>query len=395
MELRETQILRTLVGYPTVNPVGGELPCAKEIEAWARRLGLETELQPVGENRANVLVYAGSRSRSAKTLMLNGHLDVVPAEGRWEHEPFQLSSDGAGRLYGRGACDMKGGIACMMTALEQLLRENFSFGGTLLLCFVADEECDNLGVKRFLNEAPGVDACVIGEPTDLKLCIAHRGVCRHKITILGKSCHASRPDEGVNAVEKMAAFAVEVTRLNRRLQTGSHPVLPPATVAVTTFRGGEKHNVIPDRCEAVLDWRTLPEQNEPYVRGVLDGILASLSEEGKSFRYEIQTVISLDAGNLSADSPLVRSALSASQTAFGERAEVLAFPACGEQSILMKAGIPTLFFGPGNIRQAHTVDEYVREQDLPKATAFYKSIIKELLGEIPAEKGEGSDVRQN
>lgn len=374
-----TKLLKDIIAFNTVNPPGNERALAEYIAALGRNMGAEAELDIIDENRANVLLHVAGKSPQAPSLMFNGHMDVVPATGEWESAPFVLD-ERAGRLYGRGTSDMKGGIACMLSALLQLTEEKFDFNGDLYLLFVADEECDNLGTKHFLQMPRKVDYCIIGEPTLLKLCIAHRGVCRHRVIIEGKSCHASNPDNGINSVSKMAYFVQEIEKLNDRLRSGRHPVLPASTVAVTTIKGGEKHNIIPDYCEAVLDWRTLPEESEEFVRGELTAILDKLSDHGRLFKYRLELVIYLSAGNLDAADTLVKKAEKAYQESFGQAAFVESFPACGEQSIFNRNGIKAMFCGPGNIEQAHSTDEFIEKDQLKDAVILYKNIIKEILG---------------
>lgn len=373
------KLLKDIIAFNTVNPPGNERALAEYIADMGRNMGAEAELDVIDETRANVLLHVAGKNSNAPSLMLNGHMDVVPATGEWKSDPLILD-ERDGRVYGRGTSDMKGGIACMLSALLELAEEKYDFGGDLYLLFVADEECDNLGIKHFLQKPRKVDYCIIGEPTELKLCVAHRGVCRHKIIIEGKSCHASNPDNGINAVGKMAYFVQEIEKLNDRLRSGRHQVLPASTVAVTTIKGGEKHNIIPDYCEAVLDWRTLPEESEAYVRGELTAILDRLSDNAKLFKYRLELIIYLGAGNLDPADTLVQKAKEAYRSSFGQDAAVESFPACGEQSIFIRNGIKAMFCGPGDIAQAHSNDEYIEVKQLEDAVVLYKSIIKKILG---------------
>jgi len=374
-----TKLLKDIIAFNTVNPPGNELALAEYIRALGQNIGVEAELDVIDENRANALLHVAGKKPDAPSLMLNGHMDVVPATGDWKSEPFILEERN-GKLYGRGTSDMKGGIACMIAALEQLAEEKFEFGGDLYLLFSADEECNNLGIKHFLKNPRKADYCIIGEPTMLKFCVAHRGVCRHKVIIEGKSCHASNPDNGINSVAKMAYFVQEIDKLNDRLRSGKHQILPASTVAVTTIKGGEKHNIIPDYCEAVLDWRTLPEESEEYVRGELTAILNKLSDYGKLFKYRLELIIYLGAGNLDPADTLVKKSAKAYKASFGQEAFIEGFLACGEQSIFIGNGIKAMFCGPGDIAQAHTTDEYIEVDQLNKAVVLYKNIIKEILG---------------
>lgn len=378
--MREAELLEKLVAFQSVNPPGNEEPLARWIAGWADKLGLKADLQAVAPSRANVIVSAGAKRPGVRTLVLNGHLDVVPADGAWNGDPFLIRQQN-GRLYGRGTCDMKGAVACMLTAVEELLAEGFRWKGCLMLVFVCDEESDNLGTHHLLGTPFTADACVIGEPTHLEVCVAHRGVCRHRVIISGRSGHASDPSSGVNAVEIMGAFTQEIVKLNHRLQREPpHPILPQSTVTVTVIHGGNKHNIIPSLCEAVLDWRTLPHQDEPYVRAALSEILERIKRRTARFTYELKTIIASEAGSLDADSDLALTALDVSRQVMGDNPSAVSFPACGEQALFLRSQIPTLFFGPGDIEQAHTSHEYVDICQLTLATAWYKEMIRKILG---------------
>lgn len=370
---------KKLIAFNTSNPPGSELAAAQYIAETARLLGADAEVDAFDESRANVLIRVKGSDPSAPSLMLNGHLDVVPATGKWTDDPFVLT-ERDGRFYGRGTSDMKSGIACMFAAFTRAMLEKIPLRGSLYLLFVADEECDNLGTRHFFEKSVKPDYCIIGEPTCMNLCTAHRGVCRHRVIIEGKSCHASHPENGVNAVEQMARFVLEITKLNREMGMTTHPLLGSSTVAVTTISGGEKHNIIPDRCEAVLDWRTLPGETEQSVRSRLDAILGNLSEGGRRFHYRLEKVIAIDAGNLDPGDRFVKMLQEVLRNLPGKEAEVSAFPATSEQSLYLQAGFKAILCGPGDIAQAHTADEYVEKRQLEEATAFYYDVIRKILG---------------
>lgn len=371
-------LLGSLVAFDTSNPPGRELPLAEYLASICRPF-METRIIPVGEDRADVLMHVAGTDSSAPSLMLCGHLDVVPANGVWSTgNPFAIHRLD-GRIYGRGTSDMKGGIACMITAAKDLLNEGRRFRGDLYLLFVADEECLNRGTKAFLSEKPGIRYCVIGEPTMLELCIAHRGVSRYQVSIDGVSCHAGSPQNGVNAVEKMAEVVSKIVLLNHSLGEMPQSLLPPETVAVTKISGGDKYNVIPGHCEAVLDWRTLPGRTETERLDKMRTILDLLSHSNGTFQYGIETLIRLDGGMLKKDDPLVLTAAEAYRKCFHAEPRITGFPACCEQTLFLDSGIETLICGPGNIGQAHTVDEFIEEEQLERAVAFYRDLIEKAL----------------
>jgi succinyl-diaminopimelate desuccinylase len=372
------KLLQEIIAINTVNPPGNERALAEFLYRKGIEAGMEARLQPIDENRANLILRIKGIKEGGKSLIFNGHLDVVPAVGKWTSPPFVLTKRND-RLYGRGTCDMKGGLSCMFIAAERMLKRGFRFKGDLWLVFVADEECNNLGTNLFLKDPLKADCCVIGEPTGLDICYAHRGVFRPRVIIRGKSAHAAHPERGNNAIEKMAGFVIEVEKLKKTLLKQRNDPLSP-TVAVTAISGGDKYNIIPDYCEAVLDYRTSPKETEETVTETLSVILDRLSENRTLFDWEIQRIEKADAGYLSPNSDTVKILAKSFRRTFYQEPVVRTFTACGEQSIFLKANIPTVYCGPGDISQAHTTDEYCEYEQLKKAEIFYESIIQEFLG---------------
>lgn len=372
------KLLREIIAIESVNPPGNERVLAEYLYEKAIKAGMEAQIQPICDDRANLILHVSGNGNNKKSLLLNGHLDVVPAAGSWNSPPFSLDKRD-GRFYGRGTCDMKGAICCMFTAAANIIRQKFPLKGDLWLAFVADEECNDTGTYRFLEDPPQVDCCVIGEPTGLDICYAHRGVFRPRVIIKGKSAHAARPEEGINAVEKMAEFTIEIVKLADSLKKQPYDPLRP-TVAVTTLHGGDKHNIIPDRCEAVLDYRLSPEDTEQAVIKTLSRILNCLSDNRTLYDWEIEKVVTVDAGYLPTDSNIVRKLAGIYKRALAREPVLRPFTACGEQSIFLKAGIPAVYCGPGNCAQAHIVDEYCEIDQIKEAEVLYENFIKEFLG---------------
>ncbi len=371
-------LLQELIGFNTENPPGNELPLAEHIVSILRALGAESRVEPVGKGRANVIAHIKGRG-DGKSLLLNGHLDVVPADGNWSSEPFQARIND-GKVYGRGSSDMKGAIACMIGAVKEYLDQGRTLAGDLYLLFSADEECDNIGTKAFLSNTPHIDYAIIGEPTMLGLCIGHRGVSRHRITVNGKSCHAGNPQEGVNAVEKMAKIVAEITKLNQNLNSTACAGFPAPSIVVSTVRGGNKHNIIPDVCEIVTDRRTIPGETSQSTMEELEDILKTILSTDPSFSYRIEPIIYLASSNIDLGDELVELVRRSHHKAFQKEIKVSHFNACCEQGLFMDKGIKTVICGPGDIKQAHTVDEFIEISQINKAIILYKNILEELFG---------------
>lgn len=371
-------LLQELIGFNTENPPGNELPLADYIVSILRALGVESRVEPVGKGRANIIAHIKGRG-DGKSLLLNGHLDVVPAGGNWSSEPFQARIKD-GKVYGRGSSDMKGAIACMIGAVKEYLEQGRALAGDLYLLFSADEECDNIGTKAFLSNAPHIDYAIIGEPTMLDLCIGHRGVSRHRITINGKSCHAGNPQNGVNAVEKMAKIVVEITKLNQNLNSVAYDGFPAPSIVVTTIGGGNKHNIIPDVCEIVTDRRTIPGETPQSTMAELENILKTVLSTDPSFSYRIEPIINLASSSIDLSDELVELVRRSHYKAFQKEIKVSYFNACCEQALFMDKGIKTVICGPGDIKQAHAPDEFIEISQINKAIILYKKILDELFG---------------
>lgn len=365
------QLMGDLVAFDTSNKPGNEQPLAEYIADVLKREGFETELQIVGENRANVVASYG---KSEKNLILTGHLDVVPPGDGWQTDPFKAEKK-ENRFYGRGTCDMKGGIAAMMAAAIQLKREKALQDTKLLLVFVADEEIDGAGTKYFVKHfCKGTqNIVVIGEPTENEIFVAHRGVSRFRVELHGKQCHSGRPQEGINALTMLGKFLVEIDRLNKEKSKIKQAILPPPTVAATVASGGVKDNVIPGLAEVVLDFRTVPGDTASKLGKEVECILEQLfGKENDS--WSVDNFIDVAPGMTESDSASVKIAKEAYQMTNEREAKLGYFSACCDMSCFLAAGFDTIICGPGSIAQAHTVDEYIEIDQLKKAVELYKNL---------------------
>ncbi len=374
-------LLKELIAFDTSNLPGNEKDCARYLENILQRAGFETMLQvmPDAPTRANVIASIGNKT--GKSLIYNGHLDVVPAGTGWSSDPFQaVIRDG--KIYGRGACDMKGGVAAMTAAALALVQEGFAFaGGQLILVFVCDEELHDMGIKYYIASPEFVkaDYGVISEPSDGAFCLAHRGVARYEISILGVSCHAGVPEKGVNAMVNAGYALLALEKLSESLASRTHEILPPPTLAPTVIKGGLKDNIVPDLIKIQVDRRMLPGESLESCQKEIEEALDTVKRERKGFDYTIRPYVCLNAGYVAKDSEIVKICNRVYQGITGKEAVNTFFTGGNDQNFLVDAGVPTLVFGPGSLDQAHTVDEYVKIEDMEESTEFFYQLAKDLL----------------
>ena len=269
-------LCRDLVRFRSVNPPGDELEIAQYVADFLRDAGLAVEVIPHTPTRASVLArLEGSGEMPA--LLYTGHLDVVPVGAEeWRHDPFG-GEVVAGKLWGRGSSDMKGGDAAMIVAAKVLAEANIRLRGDLLLAFTAGEEHDMLGaaVIAARSDLAPVQAVVVAEPSYNDVYVAEKGVLWLKITTYGKTAHGSMPHLGQNAVMMMMAFLSELDSL--AVPYEEHPLLGGFTRSINTIGGGVKINVVPDRCEATIDQRTVPGQDHAAIVGQVEELIADLA----------------------------------------------------------------------------------------------------------------------
>lgn len=367
-----------LVAHPSENPPGLEQGVAEWL---ATRLadspvGFDIEIAEVLPDRPNVVAHAGNPDRGRVLLM--GHLDVVPAdEDTWTSDPYEPEVRN-GRLYGRGSSDMKGAIAAMLVAAERYL-DRADDPGEVVLAFVADEEHGGAGAQALVEADIDADGAIIGEPTDMNVCTAIKGVARYEATVNGESCHSGQPDEGVDAIQGLAELLDRVATLDDELEATSHEVLAHEDITVTEVSGGVAPNVVADRATATIDWRFLPGTNEPgpfdeRLRDTLNGL--SVDNEV----LDLNRTVFARAGEIDPDHPLVRTILDAARDE-GVSADLVGFNAATDARFLIHdADLPTVHFGPGSItKDAHTVDESVSVDELAMTAVVYGAALNRLL----------------
>ena len=366
------EIFCKLMEQDTVNPPGNEMRGAMYLKEVFDRENIPCEIQDLGNNRANFIAQIGS---GKPVLEFGGHLDVVPCVGEWHYEKIGATEEGP-LLYGRGACDMKSGVAAACATVISLHREKVPLHGTIRLTFVADEEYANLGMHAFLKNHSSADFTVLGEPTLLHTAVAHRGVARFYIDLHGRACHAALRNQEMTAVSCAARAIMAIEKMNQELLSISHPVLPSPSVVVTQVEGYEKDNVVPGKVRLLTDFRILPGMTEEMARGLL---IRALDEAGIT-HYTLEKRFFMLGGEVPTSHPFVNRCCEIVSSVRGSEEKPCAFDASCEQCFLVEAGSVAVILGPGSLEQAHTVDEFVEKQQLLDATRIYRKIALGVLG---------------
>lgn len=365
------EIFEALMAQDTINPPGNEKRgalCLKEI---FDREGIPCEVQDLGDNRANFIASFGEGD---KILEYSGHLDVVPCVGNWQHTAIGTTEEGD-LIYGRGACDMKGGVAAMCSAAISMFRDKTPLNGQIRLTFVADEEDANLGMHAFLDSHKAATYTILGEPTDLHVAIAHRGVGRYYIDLLGHACHAALRSTEETAVAKAARAVMAIEDLNKQLESMTHDALPSPSIVVTMVQGYEKDNVVPGKVRLLVDFRVLPGMTEPQTRKLVQDALDAHGIVG----FELTKHFFMPGGEVAQAHPFVSACVEQAEKLNERKEAPQAFGASCEQCFLVEAGSATVIIGPGSLDQAHTVDEFVEKAQLLRAAKLYREIAMDVL----------------
>jgi len=388
-------LARALVATPSVNPEieesgAGEAAVAELTAGWLRAWGLSVEMSEVAAGRWNV-VGRLEGDGVGPTLLLNGHLDTVGVAGMGV-EPFggELKD---GRLWGRGSCDMKGGVAALMAATAKVARDPLP--GVLIVALTADEEHASLGMEVLVRSGMRADAAVVCEPTSLAVMPAHKGFVWVEATFRGRAAHGSRPDAGVDAIEHAGRYLTALGALRSRLRAGEpHALLGHGSFHAGTIEGGSAPSVYPDVCRLVLERRTLPGESAAGTMDEFQAVLDELAAEVPELEAKLTQGLARPATEIPNDSPLV-AGLMAACTAEGVDSRLAGMTAWVDAAFLNQAGTPAVCFGPGSIAQAHSADEWIDPSEIVACTAvlerFSQSFLQgdrgEMVTDVFAEAG--------
>jgi acetylornithine deacetylase len=370
------QLLSDLVAINSINPdlvpgAPGEAEIAHFISGWLEQAGLEVQLIESVSGRPNVIGIAHGTG-DGKTLLLNGHMDTVGAGGM-SHPHTPVIKEG--RLYGRGAYDMKGGLAACMVAVAEARRQQLR--GDVIFTAVVDEEYASLGTQE-LAKRYHAEGAIVAEFTELSLILAHRGFVWFEVETLGRAAHGSRPDLGVDAITKMGKFLVELEKLDLSLRSNpTHPLLGSGSIHASLIQGGKELSTYPDRCILSVERRTLPGEAPEMIKAELSEIIHRVQQSDPAFQAVIRRGLDRSPLETQEDAGIVK----AIQAAAGN---VLAhpFPIAGVQfwtdaALLSEAGIPSVLFGPSG-SGAHADEEWVDLASVKTCADIYLATAREF-----------------
>lgn len=369
-------LTRQLIQIPTENPPGNEKEAFRFLQPMLSKMGFHAKVFLSPKERYN-LIAERRWGKGGQRLIFNGHLDVVPAgdPSQWKYPPFG-GRHSRGRIYGRGASDMKGGIASFLHAISMLDRSHISpYRGSLSLHLVSDEESHGHQGMGFLatQKIIRADAAIVGEPTNLDLVIAQKGALWIKISTFGKSAHGSRPSQGINAIEKMM---IVIDRLNSIPLSKEHPLLGKPTINIGKIRGGTKINMVPDRCEIEVDRRLLPNENKQEILKEIRETIEAVRSQDPHLKCRIEEIDYAEPSEINPDEEIARIGLDAGQEVLGKIPRVRGFSGFTDARFYINQfHIPTLILGPGRTDQSHTTDEFVEVDALVQAARMYAEVM--------------------
>jgi acetylornithine deacetylase len=356
-----TRVVETLVSQlvaidsinPDLVPGGaGEAAIARFVANWLKEAGFEVTLDEPLPGRFSVVGIARG-SGGGRSLMLNAHLDTVGVVGM-EH-PHEPRREGT-KLYGRGAYDMKGGLAAILLAAARVKERGLR--GDLIVTAVADEEFASIGTDSVVQRWHA-DAAIVTEATALDLCLAHKGFVWLEVEVTGRAAHGSRPDLGVDAIVKMGNVLVGLEQLQQTLAARpAHPLLGHGSLHASLITGGQELSSYPERCLLSIERRTLPEETPEVVLAELQRILEPLAAADPTFVATARVTLARDGYEIPPDAPIVQAVRGAATTLLGAEPEAFGASWWMDSAILGASGIPTVIFGPSG-EGAHAVVEWV------------------------------------
>lgn len=396
------KLLRPLIEVDTSNPPGRNYTrIVKIIEQQLAPTGCEVQLVEAPENRVKELykevesvsgsrinLIASLRRGKGKTIILNGHTDVVPANGIWMYPPFKLSKKGR-KWYGRGVADMKGALATLILVFKELA-DNPNWKGTIILTAVADEEIGGYTGTAYLHDSGLVkgDYCIVGDGDATHITNAANGCLRFRVTLKGKSVHASRNWLGVNAINKAAKLITRLEEYNDSLHNKKSKVLvnpdfgvdritPSLTVGL--IKGGTKVNIVPDKCVVNIDRRTIPEENKGEAIIEFEEILKEFKRKDEDFDYNLLTGGFHDSFQIPEDNELIITLRRAYEEVTKSRCEVWGGLGCYDAAHVAKHNIPVAVLGASRVdSNIHGINEQVRIEDLINLGRIIKETVLRL-----------------
>ena len=375
-----TNLAQELIKIPS-DETAGEKEVCEYLESYLKSLGMKVRLQEVLPNRPNIIAEVIG-DEVGKSIMFNGHVDTVPIGDikKWSMDPYSaIIKDN--KLFGRGSTDMKGAIASMIIAMKFIMNNVEKFNGKIIFTGVMAEETTGLGTQKIVEENIKADMAVVGEPSDEKIYRAHKGTMWFNLSTYGKLEHSSESNsESNNAIINMMKLIMEINEISKELETIENNLVGHPSINIGLIDGGTKQNMIADSCRISIDRRTLPEEKTDEIldklRIRLDG-LRSLDDR-LTFDLEIDTI--REAVEVAESEQIVQEVKNALNKVINKNPTISGMKATTDMSILVNQGnIPSVIYGPGFIKQAHTVDEFIEVKRLVESSQVYAEILLNIL----------------
>ena len=367
-----------LVAIESVNPDlvasgSGEANIARFVAEWLTGAGLEVEIvEPIQGRPSVVGVVRGSGG--GRSVMLNAHMDTVGAGGM--KDPFTPVVRG-GRVHGRGALDMKGSLAAIMIAAGKV--RQLGLAGDVIVTAVADEEVASLGTSAVL-ERFHADAAIVTEPTELRLCLAHKGFAWLDVETRGVAAHGSRPQDGVDAIGRMGRILTGIVNLDRRLRLGAgHRLLGRGSVHASLIEGGQEWSTYPARCAVKVERRTVPGEDGAKALKEMEALIEIAREDSPNLEASAKLVLERAPSELAGDHPVALAVARAARETLGRDAEAIGASYWMDMALTNEAGIPTVAFGPGGEGE-HADVEWVAIASLETCVEVYVRAAETLCG---------------
>lgn len=371
-----TNLLQQLVAIDSINPdlvpgSVGEENIARFISNWFERAALQVVWDEVVPGRPNVIAIARGTG-GGRSLLLNAHMDTVGIVGMDRpHDPFIQNN----RLYGRGAYDMKGGLAAIMTAGAAARKR--SLRGDVIVTAVVDEEFASIGTASIVKNWHA-DAAIVTEPTELNICTAHKGFVWFDIESEGIAAHGSRPDLGIDAIAKMGKVLVGIDELDHSLHSSpSHRLLGSGSVHTSLIQGGQELSSYPNHCLLSVERRTIPGETLQKVESEIAGILDQIALSDPAFKASFRATMVRDPFETSFAEPIVQTLLNTASAILGYVPEEIGHTGWMDSALISAAGIPTVIFGPGG-EGAHSLVEWSNLDQVEQSAEILTALVEEF-----------------
>ncbi|MDF3000666.1 MAG: acetylornithine deacetylase or succinyl-diaminopimelate desuccinylase [Bacillota bacterium] len=381
-EEEAVSLLTKLVSFPSHEGVfEQETAAAAFLCDFFRKEGIETELVPVLDGRCNVLARLKG-SGGGRSLLFTGHTDTVPPYDM-KGDPYEARID-QGKMYGRGVVDMKAGLVCMILAMAAIKRAGITLPGDLIFAGVIDEESKSEGTRAYLRSGELPDAAIVSEPSNMQICIGHRGLEWFEFTFHGKTVHGGRQKEGINAIQKAMKFIHELeAELIPSIEARVNSVVGNSSMNYGLIKGGTQPSTVAGECILQIDRRWIPGETFTEIKAEYQAVLDRLKASDPDFKaeFKVMDVSYMDdqyiheALYTSPEDPIVRIAEKAVNEVMGKASELTSFPAWTDGGLINYYGsVPTIILGPGELGSAHSAEEHIEISALVPAVSIYCSI---------------------